>query len=108
MARRVVSVPVLAVLGVAEHGTKHLVARALAASEASTHWSSLIEELQRRGLEAPVLILSGGHAGLRKAIELWPEAQVQRCTWHYAEQRIMPSWDREPLCGRDFAVIWSA
>jgi putative transposase len=35
-----------------------------------------------RGLEAPALILSDGHAGLRKAIALWPEAQVQRCTWH--------------------------
>ena len=34
MARRVVSAPVLAVLGVAEDGTKHLVALTLAASEA--------------------------------------------------------------------------
>ncbi len=82
MARRVVSVPVLAVLGVAEDGRKHLVALQLAASEAGSHWSSLIADLQRRGLEAPVLILSDGHAGLRKAIALWPGAQVQRCTWH--------------------------
>jgi transposase-like protein len=82
MARRVVSVPVLAVLGVAEDGRKHLVALQLAASEAGSHWSSLIADLQRRGLEAPALILSDGHAGLRKAIALWPEAQVQRCTWH--------------------------
>jgi transposase-like protein len=82
MARRVVSVPVLAVLGVAEDGRKHLVALQLAASEAGAHWSSLIADLKRRGLEVPVLILSDGHAGLRKAIELWPEAQVQRCTWH--------------------------
>jgi transposase-like protein len=82
MARRVVSVPVLAVLGVAEDGRKHLVALHLAASEASSHWASLIADLQGRGLEAPALILSDGHAGLRKAIALWPEAQVQRCTWH--------------------------
>jgi transposase-like protein len=82
LARRVVSVPVLAVLGVGEDGTKHLVALTLAASEAGQHWSALIADLQRRGLEAPVLILSDGHAGLRKAIELWPEVQVQRCSWH--------------------------
>ncbi len=82
MARRVVSVPVLAMLGVAEDGTKHLVALQLAASEAGSHWSNLIADLQRRGLKAPALILSDGHAGLRKALELWPEAQVQRCTWH--------------------------
>ena len=82
MAKRVVSAPVLAVLGVAEDGTKHLVALQLAVSEAGSHWSSLIADLQRRGLEAPALILSDGHAGLRKAIELWPETQAQRCTWH--------------------------
>jgi len=82
IARRVVSVPVLAVMGVAEDGSKRLVALTLAASEAGAHWSGLVADLQSRGLEAPVLILSDGHAGLRKAIELWPEAQVQRCTWH--------------------------
>ncbi len=82
MARRVVSVPVLAVLGVAEDGRKQLVALQLVASESGAHWSGLIADLQRRGLEAPALILSDGHAGLRKAIALWPEAQVKRCTWH--------------------------
>ncbi len=45
MARRVVSVPVLAVLGVAEDGRKHLVALKLAASEAGSHWASLIADL---------------------------------------------------------------
>jgi transposase-like protein len=82
MARRVISVPVLAVLGVSEDGTKRLVALQLAQSEAAAHWSSLVADLKRRGLRAPVLIVSDGHAGLRKAIELWPQAQVQRCSWH--------------------------
>jgi transposase-like protein len=82
MARRVVSVPVLAVLGVSEDGTKRLVALQLAQSEAAVHWSSLVADLKRRGLRAPVLIVSDGHAGLRKAIELWPQAKVQRCGWH--------------------------
>jgi len=80
MARRVVSVPVLAVLGVAPDGTKRLVALELAASEA--HWSGLVSDLQRRGLEAPLLIVSDGHRGLTKAIEAWPQAEVQRCTVH--------------------------
>lgn len=81
-ARRVVSMPVLAVLGVAEDGTKRLVALQLAVSEAGAHWTGLVADLQRRGLVAPRLIVSDGHAGLRKATELWPEARVQRCAWH--------------------------
>jgi transposase-like protein len=88
MARRVVSVPVLAVLGVAEDGTKRLVALRLAQSEAAVHWSSLVGDLERRGLRPPVLIVSDGHAGLRKAIELWPQARVQRCAWH-KEQNLL-------------------
>ena len=44
-------------------------------------WARLAD-LQRRGLAAPVLIVSDGHAGLRKATALWPQAQVQRCAHH--------------------------
>ena len=82
MARRVVSVPVLAALGVAPDGTKRLVALELAASEAEVHWSRLVSDLERRGLGSPVLIVSDGHRGLVKAIEAWPQAEVQRCTVH--------------------------
>jgi transposase-like protein len=82
MARRVVSVPVLAVLGVAPDGSKQLVALSLAISEAQTHWAQVIEDLKRRGMPSPALLISDGHRGLVKAIEAWPEAQVQRCTVH--------------------------
>lgn len=82
MARRVVSVPVLAALGVAPDGTKRLVALELAVSEAEACWSTLVSDLERRGLASPVLIVSDGHRGLAKAIEAWPQAQVQRCAVH--------------------------
>lgn len=82
LARRVVSVPVLAVLGVAEDGTKVLISLKLAASEAATHWSAVLLDLQKRGLAAPALLVIDGHTGLRKALESWPEVQVQRCTRH--------------------------
>lgn len=82
LARRVVSVPVLAVLGVAEGGTKVLISLRLAVSEAATHWSGVLLDLQRRGLAAPKLLVVDGHGGLRKALESWPEVQVQRCTRH--------------------------
>jgi transposase-like protein len=82
LARRVVSVPVLAVLGVAEDGSKRLVVLQIAISEASGHWSSLIADLQKRGLRAPCLVVADGHAGLRKAIDAWPGIKIQRCTYH--------------------------
>ena len=80
LARRVVSVPVLAVLGVAEDGRKVLVALRIATSEAASHWGGVLIDLQRRGLSAPRLLIVDGHAGLRKSLEQWPDVQVQRCT----------------------------
>lgn len=88
MARRVVSVPVLAGLGVAPDGTKRLVALELAVSEAGTHWSRLVSGLEDRGLRSPVLIVSDGHRGLAKAIEIWPQADVQRCTVHKGQNLV--------------------
>ena len=85
LARRVVAVPVLAVLGVAEDGTKVLVGLELAISESAGHWRSLIDGLRRRGLCAPKVVVTDGHAGLRKAVEAWPKVPIQRCTYHKQE-----------------------
>jgi putative transposase len=82
LARRVVSVPVLIALGVDETGRKRLVAMRLCTSEAEVHWSSLISDLRKRGLRAPLLIVGDGHKGLQKAARTWPGARVQRCTVH--------------------------
>ena len=53
MAKRVISVPVLVALGVAPDGQKRLLSLRLAVSEASTHWGSMLEGLQARGLRLP-------------------------------------------------------
>lgn len=82
LARRVVSAPVLAVLGVAEDGRKVLVSLRLAVSEAGVHWRAAINDLKSRGLSTPRVIVSDGHKGLAKARSVWPEAEVQRCTQH--------------------------
>ncbi len=82
LAKRVVSVPVLAALGVAPDGHKRLLSLRLAVSEASTHWGSLVEDLRKRGLPAPELVISDGHKGLTKALKKWPESRLQHCVVH--------------------------
>jgi putative transposase len=82
LARRVVVVPVLAALGVTETGQKQLVALRLAITEATVSWRGLVTDLQARGLPAPMLVVTDGHAGLKKAVEAWPTVRVQRCTTH--------------------------
>jgi transposase-like protein len=60
LARRVIAVPVLAALGVTKTGQKRLVALPLAATEAATSWSGMLTDLQRRGLPAPLLVVTDG------------------------------------------------
>ena len=80
LAGRVVVVPVLVALGVTNTGQKQLLALHLAVAEATASWGGLLADLQRRGLPAPVLVVTDGHAGLKNALEAWPMVRVQRCT----------------------------
>jgi transposase-like protein len=85
LARRVVSVPVLAALGVTETGQKCLLSLRLTAPEAKATWGAVVADLQQQGLVAPLLSVVDGHVGLKKALERWEGIRVQRCTTHKLE-----------------------
>lgn len=85
IAKRVVSVPVLAALGVAETGQKCLLQLRLAASEAEVTWGAVVTDLQQRGLAAPLLLVVDGNAGLKNALKQWDGVRIQRCTTHKLE-----------------------
>jgi putative transposase len=85
LARRVVSVPVLAALGVTDTGQKCLLSLRLAASEAEATWGAVVTDLQQRGLIAPILLIVDGNAGLKSALKQWEGVRVQRCTTHKLE-----------------------
>jgi putative transposase len=82
-AGRVVSVPVLGVVGVLLDGRKQLLALDLCAGESFAAWKGCLDDLAARGLRTPVLCIIDGNAGLRRAVGLvWPRAAVQRCCVH--------------------------
>lgn len=85
LAKRVVSVPVLAALGVAETGQKCLLQLRLAASEARVTWGAVVTDLQQRGLAAPLLLVVDGNGGLKNALKQWDGMRIQRCTTHKLE-----------------------
>ncbi len=86
MARRVVKVPVQAVLGVKADGQKVLISLGIAASESTMAWTSILQDLIGRNLPAPTLVVIDGCKGLRNAVgDAWPTALVQRCTKHKLE-----------------------
>jgi putative transposase len=80
---KVVSLPVLAVVGVRADGQKVLVELDLCGSESYAAWKGCLEGLGARGLNAPLLCIIDGHAGLRRAVgEVWARAAGQRCCVH--------------------------
>jgi putative transposase len=79
-AGRVVSVPMLGVIGVLPDGHKQLLALDLCGGESFAAWKGCLDDLVARGLRAPMLAIIDGNAGLRRAVGLvWPKAAVQRC-----------------------------
>ena len=80
---KVVSVPVLAVVGVLADGQKVLVELDLCGGESYEAWKGCLDGLVARGLKAPLLCIIDGHAGLQRAVgEVWARAAVQRCCVH--------------------------
>ena len=69
-AGKVVSVPVLGVVGVLPDGRKQLLALDLCAGESFAAWKGCLDDLEARGLRSPVLCVIDGNAGLRRAVGL--------------------------------------
>jgi transposase-like protein len=82
-AGKVVSAPVLGVVGVLSDGDKRLLALELCSGESFGARKGCLDDLVARGLRAPVLAIIDGNPGLRRAVsEMWPRAAVQRCCVH--------------------------
>ncbi len=73
----------LVLLGVRRDGTKELIAVEDGYRESAESWASVLRDLKRRGLRAPVLAIGDGALGLWRAIrDVWPETREQRCWVH--------------------------
>ena len=109
LAKRVVSAPVLVALGIAEDGSKRLIALELAISESTTSWGGFVADLLDRGLTMPALLVTDGHAGLKKARSVWPHVAVQRCTNHKWEnlKSHCPKHAHGELRRDWHAVVWA-
>lgn len=74
----------LVIIGVNEQGEKRLLALSDGYRESKVSWLSVLQDLQRRGLQdAPKLATGDGALGFWAAInEVWPTTRHQRCWVH--------------------------
>jgi putative transposase len=81
--RKATSISLLVALGVRRDGQKVLLAIKNMGGESEAAWRGLLEDLVRRGLGTPDLVIVDGAAGLDQALAaLWPNVPTQRCTVH--------------------------
>ena len=79
----------LVLLGVRRDGTKGLIAVEDGYRESAESWLSVLRDLKRRGLRAPVLAIGDGALGSWRAVrDVWPETREQRC-WVYHLARVL-------------------
>jgi putative transposase len=81
--RRATSIVLLVVLGVREDGQKVLLAINNMGGETSEAWRAVLDDLVKRGLRKPELLIVDGGTGLEQALAaLWGDVPTQRCTVH--------------------------
>ena len=81
--KKATSISLLVALGVRQDGQKVLLAVKNMGGESEEAWWALLDDLIKRGLKTPELVIVDGAAGLEKALAaLWSDMPVQRCTVH--------------------------
>jgi transposase-like protein len=73
----------LVIVGVLPDGRKEVIALEDGYRESTESWASVLRDLKRRGMAAPVLAIGDGNLGFWAALrEVYPETQEQRCWKH--------------------------
>ena len=69
-----------------EDGSRELINVSLGNQESYGAWKGFLEDMLKRGLREPLLIVIDGCPGLIKAVkEIFPSSDIQRCTKHRTE-----------------------
>ena len=81
--KKATSISLLVALGVRADGQKVLLAIKNMGGESEAAWRALLDDLVKRGLKTPKLVIVDGAPGLEKALAaLWSDVPIQRCTVH--------------------------
>jgi transposase-like protein len=81
--KKATSISLLVVLGVRADGQKVLLAVKNMGGETKEAWRAVLDDLVKRGLRKPELLIVDGGAGLEAALAaLWGDVPTQRCTVH--------------------------
>lgn len=100
----------LVVIGVNEHGEKHLLAMEDGLRESTQSWREVLLDLQARGMNAPEVAVGDGAMGFWAAVEeIYPMTRHQRC-WVHKTRNVLNALPKsvQPKAKRALHDIWQA
>src|SRR5512135_3040371 len=81
--RKAAAISLLVAMGVRRDGQKVVLAIRNMGGESEAAWRALLDDLVKRGIGTPELVIVDGGAGLEAALAaLWPAVPMQRCSVH--------------------------
>jgi putative transposase len=101
---------VFVAVGVPADGTREVLGLWVQATEGAAFWSSVLEELRRRGVEDILVLCSDGITGMSQAVEaIFPQTVFQTCVVHVirASTRYVPWKERKAVCA-DLREVYTA
>jgi putative transposase len=97
-------------VGVPADGMREVLGLWVQATEGAAFWTSVLEELRRRGVEDILVLCSDGLSGMGQAVEaIFPQTVFQTCVVHVirASTRYVPWKERKTVCA-DLRRVYTA
>jgi putative transposase len=102
---RVVSKALVVAYAVHQSGVREVIGLDIGEVETGSFWVEFLRGLKKRGLAGVRLAISDQHEGLKHAIARVLGCQWQRCTVHYADLPVMPTWPSNSVGGGRIGLV---
>ena len=97
-------------LGITLEGKKEIIGIWIGENETSKYWLTVLNDIQRRGVQDVLIFAIDGLNGFTEAIQaVYPRAEIQRCIVHQIRNSLkFVSWKDRKAVAKDLKSVYSA
>lgn len=97
-------------LGITLEGKKEIIGIWIGENETSKYWLTVLNDIQKRGIQDVLIFAIDGLNGFKEAIEaVYPKAEIQRCIVHQIRSSLrFVSWKDRKAVAKDLKSVYAA
>jgi len=97
-------------LGITLEGKKEIIGIWIGENETSKYWLTVLNDIQKRGIQDVLIFAIDGLNGFNEAIEaVYPKAEIQRCIVHQIRSSLkFVSWKDRKAVAKDLRSVYAA